>query len=67
MNYIQYTPSDISVIDLDKKFLNECISSFGRLKLDLPLKVQDGRISRVGSLERAKNKPVSANIMHSIR
>jgi hypothetical protein len=67
MNYIHYTPPDLSVVDLDKRLLSECINSFGKVKFDLPLKAQDARISRVGSLERAKNKPTSANIMHPIR
>lgn len=68
MNYLQYVPQDLSVIDLDGRQLKEAIASYGRVKLELPLRPHETtKPSRVGSLERGKTKPAPYNPMQSIR
>jgi hypothetical protein len=69
MNYVQYTPQDLSVVELDRRALNESIANFGRIKLDLPLKPQDNvaKASRINSLEKGKSRSGAPHQMHSIR
>lgn len=69
MNYLHYTPQDLSVVDMDQRGLSEAISNFGRIKLDLPLKTQEAttKTSRINSLEKGKNRAAAPHHMHSIR
>jgi len=69
MNYVQYTPPDLSVVDLDHRSLKEAIASIGRIKFDLPLKHPESiaKASRISSLEKGRYRPAAPHPMHSIR
>lgn len=54
---------------MEKKLIIDAVNNFGRVRGDLPLKIQDtSKVSRVGSLDKAKAKNSAMNMgMHAIR